>query len=96
VLTLRNAWTLPQERWNVQWLQAQGLGVVLPGWGRVRAGVDTLLERLAALRAAVDRLPPNRALFEVPEILGRILEDGAAPHTRLRFASANAATMARA
>ena len=96
VLTLRNAWTLPQERWNAQWLQAQGLGVVLPGWRGVCAGVDTLLARLPALRAAVARLPPNRALFELPEILGRILDDSAAPHARAIVASADASTMARA
>jgi hypothetical protein len=28
VLVTRNAWTMPQERWNTEWVQAQGVGVV--------------------------------------------------------------------
>lgn len=91
VLTMRNAWTLPQERWNAQWLQAQGLGIVLPGLRGVRAGVDTLLGRLPSLRAAVAQLPPNRALFEVPALLARIVEGAAGPHARLPSASSECA-----
>jgi len=28
VIVTRNAWTMPQERWNTQWVQDNGLGVV--------------------------------------------------------------------
>ena len=26
VITIRNAWTMPQERYNAQWVREQGLG----------------------------------------------------------------------
>ena len=76
VVTLRNAWTLPQERYNADWVRDEGLGVVV---GRVRdigAAVDALLHRLAEFKARVRR-QHNRAVFEVPEILAGILADSA-------------------
>lgn len=74
VLTVSNAWTLPQERYNAVWLEEHGLGLVLKSYSRVREAVGTLLEgsRLAEMRAAAGRLE-NRAVFEIPEILDRIL-----------------------
>ncbi|MBI3154953.1 MAG: galactosyldiacylglycerol synthase [Burkholderiales bacterium] len=93
VLTVHNAWTLPQERWNARWLQAQGLGIVLPGLRDVRAGVDALIDRMPALREAVARLPPNRALHEVPVILARIV-DAASRAPPARAAGARGAAAA--
>jgi len=71
VVTVRNAWTMPQERWNTDWVREQGLGVVLPGLTGLRAGVEALLARLPDWRVRVRRIE-NRALFEVPEILARV------------------------
>jgi 1,2-diacylglycerol 3-beta-galactosyltransferase len=71
VITVRNAWTMPQERWNTDWLREQSLGLVLPSLAQLRTGVEALLQRLPEWRASVRRLD-NRALFEVPEILGWI------------------------
>jgi 1,2-diacylglycerol 3-beta-galactosyltransferase len=74
VVTVRNAWTMPQERWNTDWVREQGLGVVLPGLTGLRAGVEALLARLPDWRVRVRRLE-NRALFEVPEILARVVAE---------------------
>ena len=70
----RNAWTLPQERYNADWLREQGAGIVLPNFRRVSEAVDRLLEpaAYANFRAATERMQ-NRAVFEIPEILERIL-----------------------
>lgn len=75
VITVRNAWTLPQERYNADWLRQQGVGIALPGWRRVDEGVRALLDggRLAAMREAAGRIC-NRAVFETAEILARLLE----------------------
>lgn len=78
VIVTRNAWTMPQERFNTDWVRMQDLGVVLPGFGAVRDGVAQLLARLPALRANVARLD-NRALFELPPLLARLVGDGHAP-----------------
>lgn len=74
----RNAWTLPQERYNAEWIREQGIGIVLKNFKRIAKAVDELLEPSAyeRFRAATARLE-NRAVFEIPEILERILAGGA-------------------
>lgn len=74
VIVERNAWTLPQERYNADWIREQGIGLVLPHFRGIAAAVDRLLDpcQYDAFRAATARLH-NRAVFEIPEILDRIL-----------------------
>jgi 1,2-diacylglycerol 3-beta-galactosyltransferase len=72
VIVTRNAWTLPQERWNTDWVRRHGLGVVLRSFRGVRGAVDELLRQLPDYRQRVARMD-NRAVFEVPVILERIL-----------------------
>jgi len=72
VLTVRNAWTMPQERYNTDWVRATSVGLVGSNWRQVRPLVDALLDGLPQYRAAVQQLH-NRAVFEVPDILARIL-----------------------
>lgn len=72
VITTRNAWTMPQERYNTDWLQQQGVGVVHRSLKTVRAAVAETLAQLPALRARVRGIE-NRALFEVPELLAQWL-----------------------
>jgi UDP-N-acetylglucosamine:LPS N-acetylglucosamine transferase len=69
----RNAWTLPQERYNADWLREQGIGVVLPNFRGIARAVDDLLDPApyARFRSATERIE-NRAVFEIPEILERI------------------------
>lgn len=79
VIVTRNAWTMPQERWNTTWVQQHRLGVVLRSFRQIGAGVDEVVRRLPELRASVGQLD-NQAVFEVPAILASILDD--APHRR--------------
>ena len=76
VIVTRNAWTMPQERWNTTWVQEQGLGLVLRSFREIRGAVATLTQRLPEFQARV-RGMRNRAVFEVPEILERILQQRA-------------------
>jgi hypothetical protein len=78
VIVTRNAWTMPQERWNTEWVRSNGLGVVHRSFRRVRSAVDEIVAQLPAYRARVLRMH-NRAYFEVPEILESILERAHAP-----------------
>jgi UDP-N-acetylglucosamine:LPS N-acetylglucosamine transferase len=70
-----NAWTLPQERYNAEWVRQQGVGIVLGSFREVARAVDQILEPSAYAKfcAATQRLN-NRAVFEIPDILERILE----------------------
>jgi UDP-N-acetylglucosamine:LPS N-acetylglucosamine transferase len=72
VVTVRNAWTMPQERYNTEWVQEHGLGVVGRSLRKIRPEVDRLLAGLDQFRHGV-RLVENRAVFEVPQILAGIL-----------------------
>ena len=42
VIVVRNAWTMPQERYNTEWVQEHGAGVVLDSFKAIRDGVRTL------------------------------------------------------
>jgi hypothetical protein len=77
----RNAWTLPQERYNTDWVREQGVGVVLPNFRGIARAVDEMLEpsNYARFRTATERIH-NRAVFEIPDILEEILvRSGAGP-----------------
>lgn len=73
VIVTRNAWTMPQERWNTEWVEQHGLGVVLRSFRQVRAAVGKLTHHLPEFQVRVRKMD-NRAVFEVPGILERILE----------------------
>jgi len=73
-----NAWTLPQERYNAEWVTEKRVGVVLKSFREVVHGVRQVLEpsTLAELRKNI-AAQENRAIFEIPEILAKLL--GEAP-----------------
>lgn len=73
VVTVRNAFTMPQERFNTDWVAAQGLGRVLESWRQVDQAVPQLIDRLPAYRAAVGRVH-NRAVYEVVALIERLLQ----------------------
>lgn len=77
IVTVRNRWTMPQERYNTEWVVEHGLGIVASSTSRLRAPVLELITRLPDYRRAVLRMEPNRAVFEVPLILERLVKDAA-------------------
>jgi 1,2-diacylglycerol 3-beta-galactosyltransferase len=79
VIVTRNAWTMPQERFNTRWVQEHGVGAVLRSFRDIAAAVGEVRLRLPELRARVQRMPANRAVFEVPQLLQRVLEREVAP-----------------
>ena len=73
VIVERNSWTLPQERYNAEWVIEKGAGIVLPNFRRIGEAVRELEGSLENYRANVSRIE-NRAVFEIPEILSKILD----------------------
>jgi Glycosyltransferase family 28 C-terminal domain len=69
-----NAWTLPQERYNTEWVREKRVGIVLQNFREIVSGVRQLLEagRLADFRANTQALN-NQAIFEIPEIFAKLL-----------------------
>jgi hypothetical protein len=75
-----NAKTLPQERYNAEWLTENGFGIVVTSFREIAPTVQRLLQS-----ATFDRLRlnastySNRALFEVPDILEKCAKRPVAP-----------------
>ena len=78
VIVVRNRWTLPQERYNTQWVREHEVGLVLPSFARIDTAVAQLVRELPRYRAATGRLD-NRAVFELPAILERIVAQADLP-----------------
>ena len=78
-----NAWTLPQERYNTQWVMENEVGIVLHSFREIENAVTRMIEpaTLPRYRANAAALY-NQAIFEIPGMMGQILE---------RMPSANAA-----
>ena len=74
-----NSKTLPQERYNAEWVTENGYGIVVPTFKQIAPAVQRLLEP-----ATFDQFRQktaqysNRALFEVPEILEQCVQRKAA------------------
>jgi 1,2-diacylglycerol 3-beta-galactosyltransferase len=69
-----NAWTLPQERYNAQWVREKEVGIVVRSHRQVAGAVAELLKpgKLAQFRARTAAME-NRAIFEIPVIFEKIL-----------------------
>jgi len=69
-----NAWTMPQERYNTEWVRGKKVGIILKNFREIVGGVRQLLEpgKLTEFRAHVASLN-NRAIFEIPEIFAELL-----------------------
>ena len=75
-----NAWTLPQERYNAEWVEEKRVGVVLKNFRGIAGAVAHFLEdgTLAQYRANARALE-NCAVFEIAELLAKLLgENGPA------------------
>jgi 1,2-diacylglycerol 3-beta-galactosyltransferase len=75
-----NSRTLPQERYNAEWVTENGYGIVVPSFKRIAPAVQRLLDRATfdEFRRQVNQYS-NQALFEVPAILEQCAQHTAAP-----------------
>jgi UDP-N-acetylglucosamine:LPS N-acetylglucosamine transferase len=78
VIVACNAWTLPQERYNAEWVVEKDVGVVLRSFDEIVPAVGRMIgpANLARFRANADGLQ-NQAVFEIPGMLEQILEKSA-------------------
>jgi len=74
VIVERNSWTLPQERYNADWVMEKRVGVVLENFKAIEPTVRNLLanQSLDIMKERIARLD-NRAVFEIPVMLAEIL-----------------------
>jgi Glycosyltransferase family 28 C-terminal domain len=90
-----NAWTLPQERYNTEWVREKRVGIVLRNFDEIVNGVQELLKPglLQEFRKNVAQLN-NQAIFEIPEILAQLLEGNSAPQVNPNNHAASVANVA--
>ncbi len=76
VIVESNAWTLPQERYNAEWVRELGVGIVLRNFRQIEAAVKDLLSagKLDEMRKKIAGMN-NRAVFEIPVVLNKILRE---------------------
>jgi len=72
-----NSKTLPQERYNAEWVTENGYGIVVPSFKQIAPAVQRLLESATydEFRRKANEYS-NRALFEVPKILEQCAQRG--------------------
>jgi len=82
VIVTRNGSTMPQERYNAEWVQENEVGVVLKSFSEIQAAVRDLLDggRLESLRANV-AARRNVAVFEAVDLLARFIPAENVPNT---------------
>jgi len=75
VIVQRNAWTLPQERYNCDWVLEKQVGMVVRNFQKVAEAVAQLIEpsTLARYQANAAAMK-NNAVFEIPDTLEKILQ----------------------
>lgn len=72
VLTFHNGSTMPQERFNAQWVREVGVGHALASVRQLPEGLRSLQQDWGTYMSRT-RMQNNRAVFEVPEILDALL-----------------------
>ena len=76
VIVESNSWTLPQERYNAAWVEEESVGIALSSFrGQIVDAVGRMTDpkQICLFQERVAE-HNNRAVFEIPQILERILE----------------------
>jgi len=90
VLVECNSSTLPQERFNTEWVKEKQVGMVVKNFAGVVPAVQSLLEpgKLVELQRNVRSLH-NRAVFEIPEFLATLLREKNSPQDQVVVVAKN-------
>lgn len=77
VVVERNPRTMPQERYNVDWILENELGIVVPSFRSIAEAVGQMVhpQNLTRFRANAAKMA-NRAVYEIPDILNSIVPAG--------------------
>jgi 1,2-diacylglycerol 3-beta-galactosyltransferase len=75
VIVERNAWTLPQERYNADWILENEVGEVLSSFRQIVPAVARIINPATLSRYRANAVAmKNQAVFEIPDILQTIFE----------------------
>jgi 1,2-diacylglycerol 3-beta-galactosyltransferase len=74
VIVVRNSSTMPQERYNTEWILRNQLGIVIRSFSDICPAVGMMIheEQHRLFQTRISMLN-NRAVFDIPEVLDRIM-----------------------
>jgi 1,2-diacylglycerol 3-beta-galactosyltransferase len=83
VIVDRNASTMVQERYNTEWVEDNGVGIVLRSFNDIAAGVKAMLDpsQHAHFRFKIGSIK-NRAVFEIPDMIEALTMNRESPAPR--------------
>jgi 1,2-diacylglycerol 3-beta-galactosyltransferase len=88
VIVARNASTMPQERYNTEWILQKQVGIVIRSFSEISKAVSMIIDekeyRSFRMRISAQN---NRAVFEIPEIMNQIMVVTSESHARERIHS---------
>ena len=87
VIVVCNAWTLPQERYNAEWIRSNRYGIVLRSFANITPAVADMLDLAVVYRRRVAQYF-NCAVFEVVDILQQIIDEPRIPASEASDAAA--------
>jgi hypothetical protein len=75
VIVERNSATMPQERYNTEWVEENEVGIVLKSFDEIEPAVRKLLDgaNLEHLRSKV-AMHKNRAVYEAVDVLAKLMD----------------------
>jgi 1,2-diacylglycerol 3-beta-galactosyltransferase len=88
VIVERNRWTMPQERYNAEWIEERGMGIAIGSFRRDIAAAAAAMLDPARRRGFAGQIAGyrNRAIFEVSAIIDSVVRSR--PHGKTRRNSA--------
>ncbi len=74
VIIDQNASTMPQERYNAEWVSENGVGIALRNFNDIAHGIKAMLDasQYAIFRFNINSVE-NRAVFEIPDLLEALM-----------------------
>ncbi|MBZ5631281.1 MAG: galactosyldiacylglycerol synthase [Acidobacteriia bacterium] len=92
VTVVCNAWTLPQERYNADWIRSNRYGIVLRSFADINRAATELLDPVAMYRRNVAQYF-NCAVFEVVDILQQIIDQPRLPASGVSDATVSSCSL---
>jgi 1,2-diacylglycerol 3-beta-galactosyltransferase len=91
VIVERNSWTLAHERYNADWIVEQQVGMVVNNFSHLDEAVAELLSPARFERCRTNAAAfRNSAVYEIPELLSRVLDGAALPPPEVAHALSRA------
>jgi len=76
VIINSNYFTIKQEKFAKKWLETNGIGIAIKSFRHINSALDTLLnpKQFIKYKNSIARLPKNNAVFEVADVIEKLMK----------------------